>query len=103
VHKEFVQHTLMQIYDNGYIFSQDTQMLYCEQDQRFLPDRFVEGKCPYCGYVRARGDQCDQCGRLLETTMLVEPRCVICGTTPATKTRSIGTLTCHGSQNRSRS
>jgi methionyl-tRNA synthetase len=86
VHKEFVQHTLMQIYENGYIFSQDTQMLYCEQDQRFLPDRFVEGKCPYCGYVRARGDQCDQCGRLLETTMLVEPRCVICGTTPATKT-----------------
>jgi len=86
VHKEFVQHTLMQIYDNGYIFSQDTQMLYCEQDQRFLPDRFVEGKCPYCGYVRARGDQCDQCGRLMETTILIEPRCVICGTTPATKT-----------------
>jgi len=86
VHKEFVRETLMRIYENGYIFSQDTQMLYCEQDQRFLPDRFVEGKCPYCGYVRARGDQCDQCGRLLETTMLIEPRCIICGSAPATKT-----------------
>jgi methionyl-tRNA synthetase len=86
VHKEFVRETLMKIYENGYIFSQDTQMLYCEQDQRFLPDRFVEGKCPYCGYVRARGDQCDQCGRLLETTMLIEPRCVICGSAPAIKT-----------------
>jgi methionyl-tRNA synthetase len=86
VHKEFVQETLMKIYRNGYIFSQETQMLYCEHDQRFLPDRFVEGKCPYCGYERARGDQCDRCGRLLETTFLLEPRCVICGNTPTVKT-----------------
>jgi methionyl-tRNA synthetase len=86
VHKEFVQQTLMKIYKNGYIFPQDTQMLYCTHDQRFLPDRFVEGKCPYCGYERARGDQCDKCGRLLETTFLLEPRCVICGNTPTIKT-----------------
>jgi methionyl-tRNA synthetase len=86
IHKEFVQQTLMKIYKNGYIFPQDTQMLYCEHDQRFLPDRFVEGKCPYCGYERARGDQCDNCGRLLETTFLLEPRCVICGNTPIVKT-----------------
>jgi methionyl-tRNA synthetase len=86
VHKEFVQETLRRIYKNGYIFSQDTQMLYCEHDHRFLPDRFVEGKCPYCGYERARGDQCDKCGRLLETTFLVEPRCVICGNTPTVRT-----------------
>jgi methionyl-tRNA synthetase len=86
VHKEFVQQTLMKIYKNGYIFPQDTQMLYCTHDQRFLPDRFVEGKCPYCGYERARGDQCDKCGRLLETTFLLEPRCVICGNTPTVKT-----------------
>ena len=43
-------------------------MLYCEHDQRFLPDRFVEGKCPYCGCEKARGDQCDICGKLLEPT-----------------------------------
>ncbi|MCW4047480.1 MAG: methionine--tRNA ligase [Candidatus Bathyarchaeota archaeon] len=86
VHKAFVQETLMKIYRNGYIFSQETQMLYCEHDQRFLPDRFVEGKCPYCDYERARGDQCDRCGRLLETTFLIEPHCVICGNTPTVKT-----------------
>jgi methionyl-tRNA synthetase len=86
VHKEFVQETLMKIYKNGYIFSQETQMLYCEHDQRFLPDRFVEGKCPYCGYERARGDQCDMCGRLLETTFLIEPYCVICKNKPTVKT-----------------
>jgi methionyl-tRNA synthetase len=86
VHKEFVKETLMKIYANGYIFSQDTQMLYCEHDHRFLPDRFVEGKCPYCGCERARGDQCDRCGRLLETTALVEPYCVICKNPPTVKT-----------------
>jgi methionyl-tRNA synthetase len=86
VHKAFVQELLMKIYERGYIFSQETQMLYCEHDQRFLPDRFVEGKCPYCGYERARGDQCDRCGRLLETTFLIEPHCVICGNTPTIKT-----------------
>jgi methionyl-tRNA synthetase len=86
VHKEFVQALLMKIYRNGYIFSQETQMLYCEHDQRFLPDRFVEGKCPYGGYERARGDQCERCGRLLETTFLIEPYCVICGNEPTVKT-----------------
>ena len=86
VHKEFVREILMRIYKNGYIFSQDTQMLYCEHDHRFLPDRFVEGKCPYCGCERARGDQCDRCGRLLETTALVEPYCVICKNPPTVKT-----------------
>ena len=60
-------------------------MLYCEHDERFLPDRFVEGKCPYCGCEKARGDQCDICGRLLEPTNLVEPYCVICKNKPTVK------------------
>ncbi|MEM2631246.1 MAG: methionine--tRNA ligase [Candidatus Bathyarchaeia archaeon] len=86
VHKEFVQQHLMKIYNNGYIFTKDTEMLYCENCKRFLPDRFVEGKCPYCGHVPARGDQCDACGRLLEPTILVEPYCVICRGKPVVKT-----------------
>ena len=86
VHKKFVTEILTKIYQNGYIFSQDTQMLYCEHDHRFLPDRFVEGKCPYCGCERARGDQCDRCGRLLETTALLEPYCVICRNAPTVRT-----------------
>jgi methionyl-tRNA synthetase len=86
VHKEFVQNHLMKIFNNGYISVQETTMLYCENCRRFLPDRFVEGKCPYCGNESARGDQCDSCGRLLEPTILLEPYCVICKSKPVTKT-----------------
>ena len=86
VHKEFVQQHLMKIYKNGYIFTMETEMLYCEKCKRFLPDRFVEGKCPYCGHAPARGDQCDACGRLLEPTVLIEPYCVICKGKPTVKT-----------------
>lgn len=82
VHKEFVRQHLMKIYDKGYIFTQETEMLYCEKCDRFLPDRYVEGKCPYCGYEGARGDQCEECGRLLETTLLIEPYCAICKSKP---------------------
>jgi methionyl-tRNA synthetase len=82
VHKEFVQQHLMKIYNRGYIFTQETEMLYCENCGRFLPDRYVEGQCPYCGHEGARGDQCEACGRLLETTLLIEPYCAICKSKP---------------------
>jgi len=85
IHKEFVQNHQMKIYNNGYIFTQETDMLYCEKCSRFLPDRFVEGKCPYCGYEPARGDQCDSCDRLLEPTLLIEPYCAICKSQPVIK------------------
>jgi len=85
VHKKFVQEHQLKIYNNGYVFTQETEMLYCEKDQRFLPDRFVEGKCPYCGYTPARGDQCDSCGRLLEPTLLIEPYCAICHSKPVVR------------------
>ena len=78
---------------NGYIFAQDTQMLYCTHDQRFLPDRFVEGRCPYCGCEKARGDQCDLCGKLLEPTLLVDPYCAICKSKPTVKPQDTGTST----------
>lgn len=54
LHKEFVRDHLLKIYKNGYIFEQETEMLYCEHCGRFLPDRFVEGKCPHCGAEKAR-------------------------------------------------
>jgi len=85
VHKEFVQNHQMKIYKNGYIFTQETEMLYCEKCSRFLPDRFVEGKCPYCGNEPARGDQCDACSRLLEPTLLIEPYCTVCRSKPIIK------------------
>ncbi|MGC8569386.1 MAG: methionine--tRNA ligase [Nitrososphaeria archaeon] len=85
VHKEFVRDFYLQLEKNGYVFKQTTVQLYCEKDRIFLPDRFVIGRCPYCGYERARGDQCENCGRLLEPTLLVEPRCAICGERPVRK------------------
>jgi len=87
VHKEFVRNFLLKIYENGYIFTQETEQLYCPQCDRFLPDRFVEGTCPSCGYASARGDQCDSCGNLLEPTNLLQPRCAICNSAPIKETR----------------
>jgi methionyl-tRNA synthetase len=85
IHKEFVRDLMLKIERNGYIFIKEDELPFCPKCQRFLPDRFIEGKCPHCGYERARGDQCEQCGRLLEPARLVEPRCAICGASPVIK------------------
>lgn len=63
----------------GLIEERETAQIYSPDDRRFLPDRYVEGTCPYCGYERARGDQCDGCERLLEPTDLINPRSRISG------------------------
>ena len=76
------QHVFKRLYDNGHLFEQEMELWYCPVDKRFLPDRYVEGTCPYCGYDGARGDQCDNCGRTLDAAELVNPRCRIDGTTP---------------------
>ena len=86
VHKEFIKRFYKRVYANGYVFERDEELPYCESCGRFLPDRFVEGTCPYCGYERARGDQCEACGRLLDPAKLVNPRCVICGSRPVIRT-----------------
>lgn len=78
-HWSFTRELYMQIYNSdSYIFTQVERIHYCTHDQRFLPDRFVEGTCPYCGYERARGDQCDNCGRPLDAERLIKAYCVIC-------------------------
>jgi len=82
VHKDFVMDFHRKIEKNGYVFTQKMELPYCPKCKRFLPDRFVEGKCPYCGYEGARGDQCEQCGRLLDPTKLIDAYCAICGTKP---------------------
>ncbi|MEM3841108.1 MAG: methionine--tRNA ligase [Candidatus Micrarchaeaceae archaeon] len=64
---------------NGYIIAVEDKQAYCEVDKRFLVDRDIEGTCPYCGGNKARGDQCDDCGRLLDPTLLINPHCNICG------------------------
>ncbi|WP_319417399.1 methionine--tRNA ligase [Marispirochaeta aestuarii] len=66
----------------GYIKEGSIEQLYCTSCQRFLADRFVRGTCPHCGYDDARGDQCENCGKLLDPTDLVKPRCGTCGAEP---------------------
>ena len=65
---------------NGYIYKQVVHQAYCPKCRRFLPDRYVEGTCPYCG-KQARGDECDQgCGKHLEPGEIKDPICKVCGT-----------------------
>ena len=61
----------------GLIEEQTINQFYSYEDQRFLPDRYVIGTCPYCHFHKARGDQCDQCGKLLDPTELIDPRSAI--------------------------
>jgi methionyl-tRNA synthetase len=64
------------------------KQLYCERDKMFLADRYVEGTCPNCKYVQARGDQCENCGTWLSQTDLIDPKCKLCGTSPIVRETS---------------
>ncbi|MGA2975922.1 MAG: methionine--tRNA ligase [Spirochaetia bacterium] len=85
VHTEITQHIFTKLHENGYINERVLSQPYCEKDQRFLADRYVLGTCPYCKYPDARGDQCEQCGKLLDPTELIDPRCSVCGSQPVIK------------------
>ena len=83
-HYEIAQNFFKTLYDNGFIYREDIQQLYCPNCNKFLPDRYVEGLCPVCG-SEARGDHCEKCGKALDPTELDEPHCITCGTTPVIK------------------
>src|SRR5215472_1226917 len=82
-HYRITQDFFLTLYDKGYIFKDSMESPYCPTDHRFLPDRYVEGTCPHCGYTSARGDQCDNCGRTLDPIDLIAPRCRLCGSIEA--------------------
>ncbi len=81
-HAAVTQQIFLDLLKKQYIYKSSMLQPYCPECERFLPDRYVEGTCPYCGYPRARGDQCDQCGRPLNAAELRQPRCRECGTPP---------------------
>jgi methionyl-tRNA synthetase len=78
---EITHHFADELERNGFIYEQSTEQLYSLDDGRFLPDRYVIGTCPHCGYESARGDQCENCTRLLDPTDLINPRSAISGST----------------------
>lgn len=73
-HYRVTQDFFVKLYRDGYIFKQTDPQLYDVDAARFLPDRYVEGECPICHYPRARGDQCENCGNLLDPLQLINPR-----------------------------
>jgi len=82
---EIVQQLFEALDKNGFIKENTIEQLYCPNCERFLADRFVRGECPHCNYEDARGDQCENCGKLLEPIELKKPRCSTCGNTPHIK------------------
>ena len=81
-HAKIVSEIFLTLLDKGYLFKKSTPQYYCPHCMKFLPDRYVEGKCPTCGNERARGDQCENCGSSFEGGGLEDAKCVHCSTAP---------------------
>jgi methionyl-tRNA synthetase len=84
-HRVVVQDVFKTLYDKGYLIKKTAKGAFQEATGRTLPDRYIEGTCPICGYPSARGDQCDNCGNQLDPEQLIEPRSRIDGSKPIFK------------------
>ncbi|MBI1277802.1 MAG: methionine--tRNA ligase [Anaerolineaceae bacterium] len=73
-HHKVTQDFFLKLLENGCLYKETQELMYSELEKRFLPDRYVEGECYICHYANARGDQCDNCGNLLDATKLINPR-----------------------------
>jgi methionyl-tRNA synthetase len=82
-HHSVAQDIFLTLLERGYLYRETQQQFYSETEKRFLPDRYVEGECPICHYPDARGDQCDNCGSLLNALDLINPRSKLDGSTPS--------------------
>ena len=85
-HYRVTQDVFRTLYEKGFVVERETLGAFSESTGHTLPDRYIEGTCPICGYESARGDQCDNCGNQLDPTDLVDPRSRIDGTTPVFRT-----------------
>ncbi len=78
-HSIFVEDFFRDLEKKGFLERRSMVSAYCPNEKRFLPDRYVQGTCPRCGFENARGDQCDECGRTNDPKDLINSRCSICG------------------------
>lgn len=85
VHHETSQEFFEKLYEDGVFIKKSEEQLYDPKAQMFLPDRYVKGTCPNCGYDQAYGDQCESCGTSLSPTELIDPKSAITGDTPETR------------------
>ncbi len=81
-HAQVTHDIFLTLLNKGYLYRDKVLQPYCPKCRRFLPDRYVEGICPHCDFPKARGDQCDECGRPLNAFDLKEVRCYLCSTAP---------------------
>jgi len=81
-HAKVTQDIFLKLLEGGYIYKAVVSQPYCPQCRRYLPDRYIEGTCPFCGSTNARGDQCDDCGKPMNPGEMVDPHCRLCGGTP---------------------
>src|SRR5919204_1486057 len=81
-HYSVVRDLFRTLYERGFVFERETEGAFSATTGHTLPDRYIEGTCPHCGYLQARGDQCDNCGRQLDPIDLIEPRSRIDGQPP---------------------
>jgi methionyl-tRNA synthetase len=81
-HERVVQDVFSTLFAKGYLIRRTQLGAFSPTTGRTLPDRYIEGTCPHCGYPAARGDQCDNCGRMLDPSDLINPRSRIDGSTP---------------------
>ena len=84
-HARVAQDIFLTLLNKGYIYKATVSQPFCPRCQRFLPDRYIEGTCPYCSSSGARGDQCDECGKPINAAELIDPHCRHCGTPPEFK------------------
>jgi methionyl-tRNA synthetase len=84
-HHRIAQDFFMKLLEREALYLETQEILFDEQAGRFLPDRLVEGTCYFCGYPDARGDQCDNCGQLLDAVQLINPRSKLTGSTPVVR------------------
>ncbi|MEE9289095.1 MAG: methionine--tRNA ligase [Bacteroidota bacterium] len=82
IHHQTAQEFFLKLYESGVLIQKSEKQLYDKKAQMFLPDRYVEGTCPQCGYSEAKGDQCEKCGTYLSPTDLKDPKSTITGETP---------------------
>ena len=82
---EITQDIFLKLHKNGYIVEREIEQMYDPEANKFLSDRFIEGTCPYCKYEEARGDQCENCSKLLNPTQLINPKSKLTGATPIVK------------------
>jgi methionyl-tRNA synthetase len=84
-HHRIAQDFFLKLLEGEALYQKEQRLLFDEEADRFLPDRFVEGTCPHCGYEEARGDQCDNCTRLYDAVDLINPRSKLTGSTPVVR------------------